>query len=136
MPIEQNEVIRSILTDSRVVAVVGASPKPYRDSHSIALFLEGRGYTVYRVNPAYDTIDGKPCYKDLSAVPEPIDIVDVFRRPEAVPAIVDEALAVGAKVLWLQFGVVHEDAAAAAEAGGLKVVMDHCIAVDHRRLVA
>jgi len=136
MAIEHDEVLRSILTTNRVIAVVGASPKPYRDSNSIARFLDGAGYTVYRVNPAYDSIDGKPCYKDLASVPEKIDIVDVFRRPDAIPDIVAEALAVKARVLWLQFGVVHEEAAAVAEKGGMQVVMDHCIAVDHRRLVA
>ncbi len=136
MPIEDDATIRGILTDSRVIAVVGASPKPYRDSNSIARFLEDKGYTVYRVNPQYQTIDDKPCYPDLASVPEPIDIVDVFRRSEAVPEIVDEALAAKAKTLWLQFGVVHEEAAATAEQGGMHVVMDHCIAVDHRRFVA
>jgi len=135
MPIEQDEVIRSILTESKVIAVVGASPKPYRDANSIARFLERTGYTVYRVNPLYDTIDGKPCYKDLASVPEPIDLVDVFRRSDAVPDIVEEAIAVKAKAIWLQFGVIHEEAAAVAEAAGMQVIMDHCIAVDHRRLV-
>ena len=136
MPIEQDDIIQSILTESKVVAVVGASPKLYRDSNSISRFLEAEGYTVYRVNPQYDTIDGKPCYKDLASVPERIDIVDVFRRSDAVPDIVEEAIAAGAGTIWLQFGVVHEDAAARAEEAGLRVVMDHCIAVDHRRLVA
>ena len=135
MPIEQEEIIRSILTDSRVIAVVGASPKPYRDSNSIAGFLEAAGYTVYRVNPQYEAIDGKPCYPDLASIPEPIDIVNVFRRSDAVPEIVEESLAVKAKVLWLQFGVIHDEAAARAEQGGIQVLMDHCIAVDHRRLI-
>ena len=136
MPIEDEDELRSVLKQSAVIAVVGASPKPYRDSHSIANFLERNGYRVYRVNPLYDEIDGKPCYNNLSEVPEPIDIVDVFRRPDAVPDIVRESLAVNAKVLWLQLGVIHEDAALIAEAGGMRVVMDHCIAVEYRRLVA
>jgi len=116
--------------------VVGASPKPYRDSNSIARFLERARYTVYRVNPRYESIDGKPCYTDLASVPERIDVVDVFRRSEAVPDIVAESLRVKAKVLWLQFGVVHAEAAEAAERGGMQVVMDHCIAIDYRRLVS
>lgn len=135
MPIEDAERIRTILKESRTIAVVGASDDPGRDSHSIMKFLLDRGYTVHPVNPKYAEVLGRTCYPNLGAVPEPIDIVDVFRRPEAVPEIVDEALQIRAKVLWLQFNVVHEEAAARAEANGLDVIMDRCIAVEHRRLI-
>lgn len=135
MPIEDAATIASILRESTTIAVVGASDDPGRDSYPIMKFLLARGYTVHPVNPKYPEVLGRTCYPDLAAVPEPIDIVDVFRRPEAVPQIVEEAIRVGAKVLWLQFGVVHEEAAAHAEAHGLKVIMDRCIAVEHRRLL-
>lgn len=135
MPIENDERLREILTTSRTIAVVGASTKPYRDSNQIADFLLRQGYEVHPVNPAYPETNGRTCYPDLAHVPGPIDIVDVFRAPEAVDEIVDEAIAVKAKVLWLQLGVVNDAAAARAEQAGMTVVMDHCIAVDHRRLL-
>ncbi len=135
MPIEDDARIRTILAQSRTVAVVGASTKPYRDSHSIAAFLIGAGYRVHPVNPAYTETNGRRCYPDLLSVPEPIDIVDVFRKPEAVDEIVDQAVAVKAKTLWLQLEVVNPEAAARAERAGLNVIMDRCIAVEHRRLI-
>jgi predicted CoA-binding protein len=135
MPIEDEAILKTILEQARTVAVVGASPKPWRDSHSVALFLKRAGYTVYYVNPSYETIEGEPCYPNLRSVPSTIDIVDVFRQPSAVPDIVQEAIAIHAKTLWLQYGVVHDEAAAEAERAGLQVVMDHCIAVDYRRLM-
>ena len=95
----------------------------------------GQGYDVHPVNPAYDETNGRKCYPDLASVPVKIDIVDVFRAPDAVDDIVDEAIAVKAKVLWLQLGVVNDEAAARAEKAGLTVVMDRCIAIDHRRLI-
>ncbi len=135
MPIEDDATIQAILRSSKTVAVVGASENPNRDSNRIMQFLLNRGYDVYPVNPQYQSVLGRKCVPDLASVPVPIDIVDVFRSPEAVPAIVDESVAVKAKVLWLQFGVVHEEAAQIAEKSGLRVIMDHCIAVDHRRLI-
>lgn len=135
MPIEDDAAIRKILETSRTIAVVGASENPNRDSNSIMRFLMNRGYDVYPVNPQYERVLGRKCFPDMASVPVPIDIVDVFRTPEAVPAIVDEAIAVKAKVLWLQFGVIHEEAARKAEQNGIQVLMDHCIAVDHRRLI-
>ncbi|HTX17361.1 MAG TPA: CoA-binding protein [Bacteroidota bacterium] len=127
--------LRELLSSAATIAVVGASPKPWRDSGSIAQFLAGKGYRVYPVNPKYEEVLGLKCFPDLKSVPEKIDIVDVFRRPEEVDAVVDEAIAVGAKSVWLQLGVINEVAAAKAESAGLKVVMDRCIAVEHRALM-
>jgi len=135
MPIDDDNEIRQILTSSRTIAVVGASDKPWRDSYDIMRYLMSRGYRVFAVNPACKTILEQPCYASLKDVTEPIDIVDVFRRSDAVPEIVQEALSVKAKTLWLQLGVIHEQSAQIAEENGMKVIMDHCIAVDHRRLV-
>jgi predicted CoA-binding protein len=135
VPIEDDAVIASVLRSSRTIAVVGASPKPWRDSGSITSYLMQKGYDVYPVNPAYDELFGKKCYGDLKSVPVPIDIVDVFRNPDAVDSLVEEAIAAKAKTLWLQLGVINAKAAAKAERAGLQVVMDHCIAVDHSRLI-
>jgi predicted CoA-binding protein len=135
MPIHDSDGIRKILQEARTIAVVGASPKPWRDSNSISHFLVGKGYTVYPVNPKYTEIEGAQCYPDVKSIPEKIDIVDVFRQSTAIPGVVTDAIAAGAKILWLQYGVIHEVAAAEAEQAGLKVVMDHCIAVDHRQLL-
>ncbi len=135
MPIEDDTVIASILRTSKTIAVVGASPKPWRDSGSIAQYLIGQGYDVLPVNPAYEEVLGKKCYKDLVSVPVPIDIVDVFRKPDAVDEIIEEAIAVRAKTVWLQLGVINERAAARGEQAGLNIIMDHCIAVDHTRLI-
>jgi predicted CoA-binding protein len=135
MPIEDDDAIRKILTEARTIAVVGASVKPWRDSNSIMQFLIDVGYKVFPVNPKYSEVLGISCVPDLSQVPKGIDIVDVFRRPEALGSIVEEAIAVGAKTLWLQLGVVDEPAAKKAEQAGMKVIMDHCIRVDHRRLI-
>lgn len=135
MPIEDEDIIRKILTSARTIAVVGASEKPWRDSNSIMQYLMQRGYKVYPVNPAYENILGERCYPDVASIPDRIDIVDVFRNPDAVPEIVADAIAARAGVLWLQLGVVNADAATKAEKHGLQVIMDHCIAVDHRRLI-
>jgi uncharacterized protein len=135
MPIEEENTIREILATAKTIAVVGASNKPYRDSSRIAGYLKRKGYRVFLVNPAYTEIDGEPCFPSLASLGTPIDIVDVFRNSDAVPGIVDETIAVHAKTLWLQLGVIHEQAAQKAEAAGVRVVMDHCIAVDHARLV-
>jgi len=135
MPIENESEIRRILASSRTVAVVGASDKPWRDSNDIMRFLMDSGYRVFPVNPNYKTVLEQPCYASLKDVPEQLDIVDVFRRPESVPEIVREALSVKAKTLWLQLGVVNEEAAMLAEKHGMQVIMDRCIAVDHRRLM-
>ncbi len=135
MPIEDDGIIKEILAAAKTIAVVGASSKPWRDSHRIAQYLKDQGYSVIPVNPTYESIDGEKCYPDLKSVAVAIDIVDVFRNPDAVDAVVDDAIAAKAKIVWLQLGVINEGAAQKAERAGLKVVMDHCIAIDHSRLV-
>ena len=135
MPLEDEHGIKKVLTSARTIAVVGASEKSWRDSNSIMQYLIACGYTVYPVNPAYKSVLGRPCYADVASLPEAVDIVDVFRNPEGVPQIVEDAIAAKAKVLWLQLGVIHPEGAAKAEEHGMTVIMDHCIAVDHRRLV-
>jgi len=127
--------IRSILTSSKTIAVVGASPKPWRDSGSIALFLVGKKYAVYPVNPKYDNVLGMKCYADLTSIPVKVDIVDIFRNANEVEPIVDEAIAIGTQCVWMQLGVINERAAVRAESAGLKVIMDRCIAIEHRALI-
>lgn len=133
--ITQNEDIKKLLTEARTIAVVGASPKPWRDSGAIAEYLQKKGYTVYPVNPMYPEVLGMKCYPDLASIPEKIDIVDIFRNPDEVMPVIDEAIRVGAKSVWMQLNVVNEEAAEKAEKAGLGVVMDLCIAVEHRALV-
>lgn len=129
-----DSVIRDILSRPRRIAVVGCSPDPSRDSHRIARLLLEKGHTVVPINPRATTILGQPCYPALDAVPGPIDMVDVFRRADLAGVVVDEAIAVGARILWMQLGVVDEAAAARAQARGLTVVMDRCPAIEYRRL--
>jgi predicted CoA-binding protein len=135
MPIENDAEIRNILMRAKTIAVVGASDKPYRDSNRIAEFLMRKGYTVYPVNPTYTETNGVRCYPDLASLPGPVDIVDVFRNPDAVDDVVSQSIAANAGTLWLQSGVIHEGAARRAEAAGIAVIMDHCIAVEYGRLV-
>ena len=130
-----DQELKELLTKSKTIAVVGASPKPWRDSGSIADFLNKKGYKVFPVNPKYDEVLGMKCYPGLKSIPEKIDIVDIFRNPDEVEPVIDEAIAVGAKAVWMQLGVVNESAASKAEKAGLKVVMDRCIAVEHRALM-
>ncbi|MFC7612986.1 CoA-binding protein [Actinokineospora soli] len=112
-----------------------AQRQPRRPSHGVARYLVSAGLTVYPVNPGLSTWEGLPAYASLADVPGPIDIVDVFRRPEHAPDVAREAVAVGAGALWLQLGVISEEAASIATAGGLDVVMDRCLAVEHREVV-
>jgi predicted CoA-binding protein len=125
-----------LLAASRTIAIVGWSPNPSRPSHSVAEYLRTAGFRVFPVNPEVGTASGNPAFSSLREIPEPIDIVTVFRRPEYVPEVVEDVLAVRAKTLWLQDGVVHAEAADRAMAAGLRVVMDRCIRRDHRRLIA
>ena len=135
MPVDDDVTIKKILQESRTIAVVGASAKPWRDSNSIAEFLIREGYQVIPVNPRYEEVLDLKCYPDLKSMPQPVDIVDIFRNPEHVEEIVDDAIAMKAKTVWMQLGVVNPKAAKKAEAAGLNVVMDRCILVDHRRLL-
>ena len=128
--------LRDILTAVRTIAVVGASPRRERPSHGVMAYLQRRGYRAIPVNPnaAGDTINGERVYASLAEVPEPIDMVDVFRRPEAASGIVDEAIAAAAKVVWMQLRVRDDAAAARGEMAGLKVVMNRCPAIEIPRL--
>ena len=128
--------IKETLHESRTIAVVGLSDNPERDSNGVARFLLRSGYTVIPVNPLLSgTVLGLPTYARLRDIPGRVDIVDVFRRSEFVPEIVDEAIEIGARVIWMQLGVIHPEAAKRAHAAGLKVVMDRCIAIEYRRLM-
>jgi predicted CoA-binding protein len=126
-----DQQLRQLLTSASTIAMVGASGKPDRESYGIMQKLQSVGYKVIPVNPRESEILGEPSYASLKDVPVPIDIVDVFRRPEDTPAIADEAVAAGAKALWLQTGIANDEAATRAEAAGLTVVMDACIGATH-----
>jgi predicted CoA-binding protein len=128
--------LRDILTGVRTIAVVGASPQRGRPSHRVMAYLQRRGYRAIPVNPnaAGGTIHGETCYATLAEIPEPIDMVDIFRRAETAGEVVDEAIAVGAKVVWMQLGVRDDDAAIRAGARGIKVVMNRCPAIEIPRL--
>jgi predicted CoA-binding protein len=129
-----DQELKRLLSAASTIAIVGASSNPERPSNGIMWRLKSVGYRVIPVNPNEAEVLGERAYPTLLDVPEPIDIVDVFRRPEYTPAIADAAVKVGAKALWLQSGVTNEEAAARAEAGGLTVVMDACISVMHAML--
>jgi predicted CoA-binding protein len=131
-----DETLRSILGRSRTVAVVGLSDKPERDSHEVAAYLQRQGYRIVPVNPKVARVLGEPAYPTLSAIPPEIqvDAVDIFRRPEEVPPVVNEALARGVGVVWMQLGVTSPEAARRAEERGVLVVQDRCIMREHRRL--
>ena len=132
----EQDVVGRVLRESRTWAVVGCSPEATRDSHDVADFLKGSGYRIIPVNPMChdDEILGERCYPDLASVPEPIDVVDIFRRSSEAGAHVDEAIAVGAKAVWLQLGVIDAAAADRARAAGLDVVMDRCPKIELPRL--
>ena len=125
--------IPGLLRSSKTIAVVGLSNKRMRPSYGVSEYMQDCGYRIFPVNPDESEILGQKCYARLEDIPEPIDIVDVFRRSEFVPEIVESAIRVGAKAVWLQEGVVHEEAAERARQAGLVVVMDRCILKDHRR---
>lgn len=124
--------VARILRETKTIAVVGLSPKTVRPSHQVAAYLQGAGYTIIPVNPGHDQILGLRCYPNLESVPGRVDLVAIFRNPQEVPAIVDSAIAIGAKVVWMQLGIVHAAAAAKAKAAGLSVVMDRCLQIDHQ----
>ena len=126
--------LRRILMQNRTIAVVGLSATWHRPSYFAAKYMLGHGYTVIPVNPAYEEVLGQRCYASLREVPQAVDIVDCFRRAEEIPAIADEAIAIGAKVLWLQLGVISPEAVRKAETAGLEVVVDRCVKIEHARL--
>lgn len=136
MPLTRNEDIKALLEGARTIALVGASDRPNRPSYGVMRFLQDHGYRVIPVNPQItgEHVHGEYVFRDLHQLGDPIDIVDIFRRPEAAGEAVDEAIAVGAKAVWMQLGVVNHEAAARAEAAGLQVVMDRCPAIDIPRL--
>ncbi|SNS12676.1 hypothetical protein SAMN06265795_101147 [Noviherbaspirillum humi] len=140
---QQAMSIPELLSQSRTVAVVGLSANPERPSHGVAKYLQAHGYRIIPINPAYagGRILNEHCYPTLTQAAAmlqgegtPIDIVDCFRKPESIPAIVEEAIAISARCVWMQLGIVNEEAARRAEAAGLQVVMDHCMKIEHMRL--
>jgi predicted CoA-binding protein len=126
--------VEAILTATHTWAVVGCSPDPGRDSHRIAALLQRRGYRVIPVNPEVDEVLGERCYARLDHIEEPVEVVDIFRRSEAAGAHVDEAIAIGARAVWMQLGVIDHAAAERARAAGLRVVMNRCPAIELPRL--
>jgi predicted CoA-binding protein len=126
--------IDTILHSCRTIAVVGLSSRRFRPSYGVSEYMQKAGYRIIPVNPLETQILGEKCYPDLESIPEAVDIVDIFRRSEFVPEIVEAAIRKGAKVIWMQEGVVHEEAARRAREAGLMVIMDRCILKDHRRL--
>jgi hypothetical protein len=136
MPLERDEDIKALLEETRTIAMIGASDRPDRPSYGVMAYLQSRGYRVIPVNPQItgEHIHGEFVFRDLSQIGDPIDLVDIFRRPMAAGEAVDEAIAAGAKSVWLQLGVINEEAAARAEAAGLKVVMNRCPKIEIPRL--
>ena len=130
-----NKAIRDILDDSRTIAMVGLSANWYRPSYFAAKYLLDHDYKVIPVNPNYQEILGQACYPDLAAIKEPVDVVDLFQRAEAIPKYVEASAALNAKVLWMQLGIVNEEAASAARGHGMTVVMDRCIKIEYARLM-
>lgn len=126
--------LRRILRENHTVAVVGLSPKWHRPSYFAAKYLLDHGYHVIPVNPGQETILEQRCYPSLLEIPGPVDVVDIFRKPQAVPPLVDQAIRIGAKVVWMQLGIVHQAAAEKARAAGLEVVMDRCMKIEYARL--
>jgi uncharacterized protein len=126
--------LRRILRESRVLAVVGLSADWYRPSYFAAKYMQEHGYRVIPVNPKYDTILGERCYKSLRDIPDKVDLVDIFRKTQDVMPIAEDAIAIGARVLWQQLGVKNEAAAQKARAAGLQAVMDRCVKIEHGRL--
>lgn len=123
--------IHEILTNSKTIAVVGLSPKSSRPSNQVARYLQEAGYRIIPVNPGQNEILGEKCYASLLDIPEPVDIVDIFRRPEDVLPVVEQAIAIKAGVVWMQLGIINEEAAEKARNEGLTVIMDRCLKIDH-----
>ena len=134
MPEVDSARIADVLKKAKTIAVVGLSPSPFRPSYGVAAYLQTHGYKIIPVNPSVDEVLGQKSYRSLRDIPEKVDIVNIFRRPENVPPIVDDAIAINAPVVWMQEGVIHEKAAEKARRAGLFVVMDLCILKEHRYL--
>ncbi len=128
------ELLRKVLGETRTIAVVGLSQNWHRPSNFAAKYMQQHGYRVIPVNPAYDEVLGETCYPSLSDIPEAVDMVDCFRKPEDLAAILEQAIAIGARSLWLQLGVINLEVARAAHAAGLDVIMDRCVKIEHARL--
>ena len=126
-----SEKIKAILEKYKTVAIVGLSPKPERDSYKVAKYLKENHYRIVPVNPGQKEILGEKCYPNLKAIPFPIDVVDIFRKPEAISPVVDDGIEIGAKVVWMQLGLAHNQAADKARKAGLEVVMNKCIKIEH-----
>lgn len=130
------EDLERILASIKTIAVVGLSDKPDRPSNNIAAYLKEQGYQIIPVNPMITEALGEKAYASLRDIPQPVDVVQIFRKPEDVPPIVEDAIAIGAKVVWMQPGIVHEEAATRASGAGVKAVMDTCMRATHRTLRA
>jgi len=131
-----DEEIKQILENNQVIAVVGLSPKPERASHQVAQYLQDHGYRIVPVRPKAKEILGEKAFASLKDIPFPVDIVDIFRQVEAIPGIVDEAIDIGAKVVWMQLGLAENQSACRAREAGLQVVMDKCMKIEHSRYLA
>ena len=131
---EDINTLRRILKQGKTIAVVGLSANWWRPSYFAAKYMQEHGYRIIPVNPQYQEVLGEKCYANLRDIPEPVDVVDCFRRSEDIGPIADEAIAIGAKVLWLQLGVINHEAAEKARKAGLDVVMDRCVKIEHARL--
>ncbi|MGH7186626.1 MAG: CoA-binding protein [Pseudomonadota bacterium] len=127
--------LRRILRENRVIAVVGLSASWHRPSYFAAKYMQDHGYRVIPVNPNYEQVLGEKCYPSVAAIPDPVDIVDCFRKPAEMPALAREAVAKGARVLWMQLGIRSDEAARIADAGGLDVVQNRCVKIEHARIL-
>ena len=134
MPLERDEDIAELLSETRTIAMIGASDRPERASNGVMRALQDHGYRVIPVNPKYESILGERCYKSLRDIPDKVDLVDIFRKTQDVMPIAEDAIAIGAKVLWQQLGVKNDAAAAKARAAGLETVLDRCVKIEHGRL--
>ena len=128
------EEIKEILQNNKTIAIVGLSADEEKDSYRVAKYMKQHGYRIIPVNPKYTNILGEKCYPDLKSIPEKIDIVDIFRKPDAIPAIVEESLETGTKVIWMQLGLCSNASAEKARYAGIKVVMNKCIKVEHANI--
>jgi len=133
-PAAADRDVRNILCSAKTVAVVGISAKEESPSYKVAKYLLGQGFKVVGVNPKCDEILGAKCYPDLKSIPEHVDVVDIFRKLDAIPGVVDEAIEIGAGAVWMQLGLEHEEAAQKARRAGLSVVMNKCTKIEHSRL--